>query len=66
MIDALNYLHEQEYKGLVKAFMIEKARKLEIEYTEQEGEIVPKYPDGRNEALLRLRDEEIKLIKRTC
>jgi dynein heavy chain, axonemal len=66
LIDTLNKLHDSEYEAMARTFTLQKAEKLGIAIKEEDGVIMPKYLDVRNETLLKLKEEEVKLIKRRC
>jgi hypothetical protein len=61
--DVLNKLHVNEMQRLTRKFMIEKAERLNIPWKEHDRQIVCKFKDPKLEHLLRLKDEEIKIIK---
>ena len=60
--DVLNKLHTDEMQRRTSNFMIEKAKRLDIPFKEQDRQIVCKFKDPKLENLLRLKDEEIKII----
>ena len=66
MVEVMNLLHQQELREKIRDFMINKAESMGVIWRDYDGQIVPKVKDQLLENMLKLKDEELKILKKTC